>query len=432
MKRLGNLIILIGIIQLLCSSIFAEELVMFSYQGKVKVQGQNFDGTGLFKFAIVNNAGNISLWSNDQTSTGGAEPTDYVAIGVSDGIFNVMIGDPDIGMEPINNVIFNQANKIKLRIWFSDGIHGFQQLLPDRQILNPQLMGIRSGNYDFTIYVNAATGNDDNSGLSQSYPKKTIQAAVDVLPERLSCNVTIDIADGVYREQLKVYGIVLAPDKTLTFIGDETWNTSSPGDPTVRITGNDHDTTGVKVRDYVIQTRECSGVIFKGLLLDNGKYGGVLINGGSYSFISCKTTNNGGFGFRLENNSRVNFDYCLSTYNTGGSGCGFGVSNNSSASLQRCIAKYNDAYGAWFSEYGSGSFYTNGVFSNNSKSGIMVGHNSRAWFSGSYTGQINYNTLYGIEIRYDSYTEDYTRNSFSGNGSGSIWIDSATGGHSYF
>jgi hypothetical protein len=154
--------------------VFADDLVMFNYQGRVRVQGTAFNGTGYFKFAIVNNAGNVTLWSNDGTSVGGGEPVASIAVDVVEGIFNVMIGDPDLGMEPINRSIFNHPNQIKLRIWFSDGTHGFQQLLPDRRIVNPQLIGLVSGTEDFTIYVNGATGNDDNNGLTtrplMSYP----------------------------------------------------------------------------------------------------------------------------------------------------------------------------------------------------------------------------------------------------------------------
>ncbi len=40
---------------------------IIGYQGRVMVDGSPFDGTGLFKFAIVTSTGEI-LWSNDGTS----------------------------------------------------------------------------------------------------------------------------------------------------------------------------------------------------------------------------------------------------------------------------------------------------------------------------------------------------------------------------
>ena len=197
---------------------YADDQVMFNYQGRVKVNGDPFDGTGYFKFALVNNPGTITLWSNDGTSIGGNEPTASISVEVYEGIFNVLIGDTTSGMEPLNSSIFNYPNEIKLRIWFSDGSHGFQQLLPDRKIINPQLLGLSTGKTDFTIYVDGATGNDSNNGLTPANAKQTIQSAVDSLPERLSCNVTIDIADGVYREEVKVFGLFVEPGKQLIFL----------------------------------------------------------------------------------------------------------------------------------------------------------------------------------------------------------------------
>ncbi len=48
--------------------------LMTSYQGRVKVAGANFSGTGQFKFALIAKPGGASLWSNDGTSVGGSEP----------------------------------------------------------------------------------------------------------------------------------------------------------------------------------------------------------------------------------------------------------------------------------------------------------------------------------------------------------------------
>ena len=57
------------------------------------VSGTPYTGTGYFKFALVNGAGDTSFWSNDGTSTGGGEPTASVALPVSNGLFSVLLGD---------------------------------------------------------------------------------------------------------------------------------------------------------------------------------------------------------------------------------------------------------------------------------------------------------------------------------------------------
>jgi hypothetical protein len=45
-----------------------------SYQGQVTVDGTPYDGTGYFKFAVVDQAGTTTYWSSDATSTSGGNP----------------------------------------------------------------------------------------------------------------------------------------------------------------------------------------------------------------------------------------------------------------------------------------------------------------------------------------------------------------------
>lgn len=413
----------------------ADDLVMFNYQGRVRVQGQPFTGPGHFKFAIVNNPGTVSLWSNDGASVGGSEPTASATGQVTDGIFNVMVGDPVLGMQPINRSIFNHPSRIKLRIWFSDGSHGFQQLLPDRSIVNPTLMGIRTGTEDFTIYVNGTIGNDDNNGLTTDTAKRTIQAAVDVLPERLRCNVTIDIADGIYREEVKVFGISVEPEKSLTFLGDEGWSPSSPGDPSVRITGNDNETTATKVRTHGFYAQKCANIGLEGILFDNGSFAGVRVTDGSYTVRNCKAGQNT-HGFAAHHNATANFHNCIAEQNDEN---GFNIWYNTAAGFNNCVAQNNGWSGVVLNILVSGTFVDTGVFSNNgytagpsgsTHNGITVNNNSRATFADSYSGQIHDNAEYGIQIRYDAFTEDHTKNSFSGNGLGDLLVNN--GGHTYF
>ncbi len=426
MKSKLGAIICVMLLLAVASVVFADDLVMFNYQGRVRVQGTAFDGTGYFKFAIVNNPGTITLWSNDETSVGGSEPSASVSVTVTDGIFNVMVGDPDLGMQPINRSIFNHPSRIKLRIWFSDGTHGFQRLLPDRRIINPQLIGLVSGTEDFTIYVNGTTGNDENNGLTTDTAKRTIQASVDVLADRLHCNVTIDITNGVYREEVRVFGITVEPGKSLTFLGDESWAPSSPGDPAVRITGKDDDTTATIVRDNAFRAQKCSNIVLKGILFDYATGAGVGLYEGSYKVYNCKASHCSG-GFSLSLNSSGSFSGCVAEHSVGS---GFSITRNSSANLTNCDSQYNGHFGVYSIITGSLSFYESGEFSNNSKSGMHILHNSRAWFAGGYSGYIRDNADYGMEIRYDSYVEDYNKNTFSGNGLGNLLVNN--GGHTYF
>ena len=107
---------------------------IISYSGQVAVNGSPFTGTGQFKFVFVGGNGKFSYWSQDGTSTIGSEPTGYVSALVSNGIYSIMLGDDAIsGMGTINESIFQDHNDVHLRVWFSDGVNGFQQLTPDRR-----------------------------------------------------------------------------------------------------------------------------------------------------------------------------------------------------------------------------------------------------------------------------------------------------------
>ena len=67
---------------------------MINYQGRVAVgdPAVNFNGTGAFKFALVNGDGSASYWSNDGTSTEGSEPTAAVSLPVTKGLYSVLLG----------------------------------------------------------------------------------------------------------------------------------------------------------------------------------------------------------------------------------------------------------------------------------------------------------------------------------------------------
>jgi hypothetical protein len=106
---------------------------VINYAGQVAVDGEAFDGNGLFKFAIVNDSGSTTYWSNDGTSTAGSEPTASVSVSVNGGLYSVLLGNSAIqGMNAIDPAVFQQHTDAKLRVWFNDGTNGFQQLTPDR------------------------------------------------------------------------------------------------------------------------------------------------------------------------------------------------------------------------------------------------------------------------------------------------------------
>lgn len=104
---------------------------LLSFQGRVLSGNTNFSGPAQFKFALVDGPGATSFWSNDGTSAGGSEPASSVAVPVSLGLYSVLLGDTN--MPPVPATVFTNTD-VRVRVWFNDGLHGFQGLGPDQRI----------------------------------------------------------------------------------------------------------------------------------------------------------------------------------------------------------------------------------------------------------------------------------------------------------
>ena len=95
---------------------------VLNYAGQVAVNGQPFDGQGLFKFALVNRAGTVSYWTNDGNFTLIQEPPTAVAVTLTDGVYSVPLGDASLtNMQAIPDLIFKDHNDAHLRIWIRLG-----------------------------------------------------------------------------------------------------------------------------------------------------------------------------------------------------------------------------------------------------------------------------------------------------------------------
>ena len=123
----------------LAASVFSGPLLaqvpqLLNYQGRVSVQGANFDGAGQFKFALVDGAGTTTFWSNDGTSANGGEPTAAVSLTVTKGLYSVLLGNATLPhMTVLPATVFTNPD-VRLRVWFDDGSHGSQLLTPDQRI----------------------------------------------------------------------------------------------------------------------------------------------------------------------------------------------------------------------------------------------------------------------------------------------------------
>lgn len=108
---------------------------MVNHQGVVAVNGVRFSGTGQFRFAVLDRSSGLNLWTNDGTQLGASgAPTATVSLTVTDGIYNVRLGDTGLThMTALPASLFANSNTA-LRIWFNDGTHGEYQLSPDHPL----------------------------------------------------------------------------------------------------------------------------------------------------------------------------------------------------------------------------------------------------------------------------------------------------------
>ncbi|MCX6880863.1 MAG: hypothetical protein NTW21_44745 [Verrucomicrobia bacterium] len=76
-----------------------------------------------------------TYWSNNGSSTAGSEPSAEVTLPVTQGLYSVLLGDTGLtNMVAIPATVFNNTD-VRLRVWFNDGVHGFNLLTPDHRLV---------------------------------------------------------------------------------------------------------------------------------------------------------------------------------------------------------------------------------------------------------------------------------------------------------
>ncbi len=122
----------LGLLLLSLVSVTAQVPSMLNYQGRLQVGTNDFNGTGQFKFALVNADGSTTYWSNDGTPSG--QPAAALSLPVTKGLYSILLGNTSVpGMIALPPSAFTTGDAY-LRVWFNDGINGFQQFVPDQRI----------------------------------------------------------------------------------------------------------------------------------------------------------------------------------------------------------------------------------------------------------------------------------------------------------
>jgi hypothetical protein len=109
---------------------------LINYQGRVAVNNVNFDGTGRFKFALVNADATPEIYWHNSADTTPADgvPDTAVELTVTKGLYSVLLGDATLpNMAVMPSTVFNHPD-VRLRVWFDDNVNGSQLLSPDQRI----------------------------------------------------------------------------------------------------------------------------------------------------------------------------------------------------------------------------------------------------------------------------------------------------------
>lgn len=123
-----------------------------------------------------------------------------------------------------------QAPQIKLGSEVQ-GILPYANMSPVPQLLNANL----------TLYVNASTGNDSNSGLTAATPFKTLQAAVNSIYHNYDFNgygATVSVANGTYTSGVQIIGLPTGLSAPISFVG----NTAAPASCAITVSSGTYPT----------------------------------------------------------------------------------------------------------------------------------------------------------------------------------------------
>lgn len=107
---------------------------LLTVQGRLNVGGEDFNGTGHFKFALVNGDTSVIVWSNSAMDEVTEQPQDAVDLTVQEGLYSAALGDQDLPHMEAIDVTHLDHPDVRLRIWFSEDGTMFHLLSPDQRL----------------------------------------------------------------------------------------------------------------------------------------------------------------------------------------------------------------------------------------------------------------------------------------------------------
>jgi protein-disulfide isomerase len=114
----------------------AAQTHVLNYSGRISVDGKPFNGSGLFAFSVQDAIGS-TLWASGDFPLEGAtnSPLRISKLPVKDGHYTIRLGDPTLGMPPLELEALRRASAPKLCVWFNDGVRGWHRVGEDASLL---------------------------------------------------------------------------------------------------------------------------------------------------------------------------------------------------------------------------------------------------------------------------------------------------------
>jgi protein-disulfide isomerase len=115
-----------------CASPALAQSMVLNYSGRISVDGVPFNGLGAFAFSIQETNG-VTWWNSSALPFEGSTnlPPRVVKLAVKDGLYNIRLGDPLLGMSSLDLDTLRRANFPQLRVWFNDGTNGWGRVVSD-------------------------------------------------------------------------------------------------------------------------------------------------------------------------------------------------------------------------------------------------------------------------------------------------------------
>ena len=340
--RNHNSVLLGGVCLLVFSSLVSVRIEAQTVPPLINYQGKLVSSNGLpvstgdyeLRFRIWDAATGGNLVWGPQVFNGQSGPGFGPLVPVVQGWFNVMLGPVATNSVPIANAFTGTNRFMEIQLGTNASFSPRQQVLSAPYALRSGTSETanRAMVADFAQAVASATttngmllyvstnGLNTNNGLTPATAKRTIQAAVDAIPDRIAHGVEIHVFPGVYRETVKVLHKTILNTTgaylSIYGVGMTAGGNEIPTDDGsvlpehVVIDGADS-TGGPPVRTMGVQL-EGGGLSLNKLSIRNTTQTGVYVAGsGVLGASSLSISNTGGSGFNMLNQSRGVFEDCV-------------------------------------------------------------------------------------------------------------------------